>query len=262
MASRIQLAALVLTLAAAAHAQPPASYPSLPAQDPAFKDLPRAQQTELRQKTERIQTFAILNSTQPNDGNEILTGLRLMFDPAVKMYLLPSQNYMVVQATPDELALAGKLIAEWDRPRKTYRLTYTLTERDAGKVIGIQRVTLDLIAGQRTTLKNGDKIPVITGDFKTESASTQSQFTYLDIGLNFQATLQDSSTGAVLNSVVEQSEVGDEKNLRSTDDPIIRQTKIEGAVTLTPGKATNIGSLDRVGTTRHLDVDVTLEPTK
>ena len=57
-----------------------------------------------------VQTFYLSNSSQPNDGNEILTGLRLLLDPSVKLYLVPSQNAIVMRGTADELLLAQKLI--------------------------------------------------------------------------------------------------------------------------------------------------------
>ena len=87
-----------------------------------------------------------------------------------------------------------------------------------------------------------------------------SQLDRLPTPLDFDATLQETSTGAVLLSRVEQSEVGGETSLRNSEEPIIRQTRIEGDVTLVTGKPTNLGSLERIGSTRHLDVDVVLEP--
>ena len=261
----LSLCAATLALAAACtavHAQAPSAFPALPAQDSATRDLTRTQASDLREKIKQVQTFRLVNATDPNDGNEILTGLRLFFDPSFKVYLIPHDNYIVIEGTPDELALAGKLIAEWDRPRHPYRLTYTITERDAGKVIGIQHVAVDLISGQRSELRNGSKIPVVAGNYKSGSSSTESQFTYLDIGLSFDATLQETASGAVLKSQVEQSEVGGESTLSNSNEPIIRQTRIEGSVLLVPGKAVSLGSLDRIGTTRHVDVEVTLEPLK
>ena len=71
-----------------------------------------------------------------------------------------------------------------------------------------------------------------------------------------------SATGVVLRSSVEQSEVGDQKSLLTTSDPIIQQTRIESTVALSPGRIASLGSLDRTGTARHLDIEVTLEPSK
>ncbi len=42
-------------------------------------------------------------------------------------------------------------------------------------------------------------------------------------------------------------------------DPVVRQTSVEGTAFLTAGKPVVLGSLDIPGSTRHLDVDVMME---
>ena len=124
----------------------------------------RAERSDLREAAP-LTTIYLKNAVQPNDGNELLTGLRLMLDPAVKLYLVPSENAIVLKALPEEIATATKLISELDVPRKEYRLVYTLTETDNGKRLPPQHITLEATAGQRVLLKQGSKIPVITGKF-------------------------------------------------------------------------------------------------
>ena len=68
---------------------------------------------------------------------------------------------------------------------------------DDGRRVGTQHFSMVLVSNQRTTMKQGSKIPIATGTFsETGSASTQTQFTYLDVGLNFDATLDDPSTAS------------------------------------------------------------------
>ena len=64
-----------------------------------------------------VQTFYLTNASQQNDANEILTAIRNLLDPSVKVYLVPSQNAIVMRATPDQLLLAQKLLADLDRAR-------------------------------------------------------------------------------------------------------------------------------------------------
>mgnify|MGYP000476360394 CR=1 FL=1 len=47
--------------------------------------------------------------------------------------------------------------------------TYTITELDGGKRVGVQHFALALVPGGRTTLKNGSKVPVATGSFSTNN---------------------------------------------------------------------------------------------
>ena len=56
-------------------------------------------------------------------------------------------------------------------------------------------------------------MPVATGSYDAGSAGTagrgaQTQFQYLDVGMNFAATLTEASGGVVLKSKVEQLSVG------------------------------------------------------
>jgi general secretion pathway protein D len=72
-----------------------------------------------------FQTFYLTNATQVNDANEITVAVRNLLPPDVKVFLVPSQNAITMRGTPDQLALAQKIISDLDRPKKTYRLTFT-----------------------------------------------------------------------------------------------------------------------------------------
>ena len=193
--------------------------------------------------------------------------MRLLLEPNVKMYLIPSQNALAMQILPGEVPIVEKFLAEWDRPHRPYRLTYTVIESDSGKRIGSQTFALELVNNQRGVLKTGSKIPVATGTFNNGSTGginapigTQTQFTYLDVGYNFDVTLSETATGAQVKSRFEQSSVAEKTSIAGVDEPLIRQSVIEGIFFLTPNKPTNIGAIDTPGTTRHLDVEVTLAP--
>lgn len=65
-----------------------------------------------------VETFYLTNVSQQNDANEVLVALRnVLVDPDLKIYLVASQNAIILRATPDELALADKLIRDLDRTR-------------------------------------------------------------------------------------------------------------------------------------------------
>ena len=81
-----------------------------------------------------VQTFYLSNSSQANDGNEILTGLRLLLDPSVKLYLVPSQNAIVMRATTDQLLLAQKLINDFDRARAEVVVDVAILEVNKDKI--------------------------------------------------------------------------------------------------------------------------------
>jgi type II secretory pathway component GspD/PulD (secretin) len=211
-----------------------------------------------------VRTFSLNNASQPNDANEIYTLLRNMLPSSVKSYFLPSQMMITVRATPEDLALVQKLLNDVDRPKKTYRLTYTITEMEGGKRVGTQHFAMVVASGQPTKLKQGSKVPVVTGSYSPSGASTsgpgvQTQFTYLDVGMNFEATLDEFANGVRLRSNVEQLSIAEEKSGVGAQDPIVRQTSLTGASFLSPGKPLVLGSLDIPGSTRHLDIEVVME---
>jgi len=203
-------------------------------------------------------TFYLTNVSQQNEGNEIVTAVRNLLDPQARVFFVPNQNAVVVSTTPDQLAVAQKLIGDLDRPKKTYRLTYTIAETDGGKRVSAQHFAMVVVTGQRTVMKQGVKVPIVTGSV-TEGASTKSQITYLDIGMNFDASLDEFVNGVRLKTKVEQLSVAEEKSGVGPQDPAIRQTALEGTSFLTPGKPLMLGSLDIPESTRHLDVGVVIE---
>jgi type II secretory pathway component GspD/PulD (secretin) len=209
--------------------------------------------------TRPLRTFYLSNSVSQNEANEITVAIRNTVDPGVRIYLLPSMNALVARATSEQMDQVQKLINELDRPKKAYRLTYTITEIDGGKRVGVQHFSMVLTEGQRTVMKQGSKVPVVTGSYNSGSAGAESQVTFIDVGMNFDATLDPYGNGARLKSKVEQLGIAEEKSGVGPQDPIVRQTAVEGTVFLTAGKPVVIGSLDVPGSTRHLDVDVMME---
>jgi hypothetical protein len=141
---------------------------------------------------------------------------------------------------------------------KTYRLTYTLMETDGGKRVGTQHVAMIVVSGRKTVLKQGNRVPLVTGSVST-SGGTQTQVQYLDIGLNIDASIDESADGVKLNTQVEQSSIAEEKSGLGTQDPIVRQAKLEGTSILTEGKPLILGSMDIPNTSRHLDIEVVME---
>jgi type II secretory pathway component GspD/PulD (secretin) len=213
-----------------------------------------------RVDTRPYQTFYLGASSQQNDANEVTVAVRNLLPPDVKIYLVPSQNAIVVRATPDELVLVQKIINDLDRPKKAYRLIYTITELDGDKRVGTQHFAMIVAAGQRTVLKQGSKVPIATGSFSaTGSSGEQMQFTYVDVGMNFDATLDEFANGARLRTKVEQLSVAEQMSSVGSHDPVIRQSTLEGTSFLALGKPLVLGSMDIPGSTRHLDVEVVME---
>jgi hypothetical protein len=214
----------------------------------------QAQDADAKSGPKIYQTLYLTNLTQPNDANELVTDLRNMLVNA-KVYYVPSQGAISMLGTSEEIARAQKILADLDKTKKIYRLTYTIRESDGGKTIGQQHFSIIVASGSMTVLKQGSRVPVNTNS----SAQGPNEVTYLDVGLDIEASLDGYLDGARLRTKIMQSSIAEEKSDTGTQDPIIRQTTVEGTSTLVQGKPLVLGSLDVPGSTRHQEVEVVSE---
>jgi len=202
-----------------------------------------------------IETVHLKHVTSQQDLNDLQTDLRNML-PMARIFAILTQNALSIRATPEDMENAKKLIAELDQPRRSYRITYTITESENGKHVGAHSIAVVVVQGEKSVAKYGNRVPIVTGMFNKEGPEQSSQVQYLDVGLNIQASLD----GGRLSSKVEQTSVSEEKSGIGLQDPIVRQTMIETNSDLTPGKALVVGSLDIPGTTRHQEIEALAEP--
>jgi hypothetical protein len=82
---------------------------------------------------------------------------------------------------------------------------------------------------------------------------------YQDIGFEIEVSLNTYLDGVRLLTKMGESSVAEEKSGVGAQDPIFRQTTMEGTSTLVLGKPLVLGSLDIPGTTRRQEVDVVAE---
>jgi hypothetical protein len=205
---------------------------------------------------EIYQTLYLTNLTQQNDATELLTDLRNML-PKSKLYYVPSQSAMSIRGSAEDIALAQKILSDLDKTKKIYRLTYTMTEKDGGKTIGVQHFSFIIASGSRTDFKQGSRVPVVTANLSSGSANTE--YTYLDIGQEVDASLDGYLDGVRLRTKVVQSGIAEDKSAVGPQVPVIRQITYEGTSTLVQGKPLVLGSLDVPGSTRHQEIEVVSE---
>jgi hypothetical protein len=209
---------------------------------------------EARPAQVSYQIFYLKNATRQMDLNDIQTDLRNMLTKA-KIYGVASQSAISIQGSAEDLALAEKMIAELDRPRKAYRLTYTITNMEGGKRVGAEHFSLIVSSGGKAALKQGSRVPIMTGSYDIGTGKQNTEVQYQDVGLSIEASLDGES----LHSKVEQTSPAEEKSGLGLQDPIIRQTVLDGMSTLTTEKAQVLGSLDIPGSTRHEEIEVAVE---
>ena len=176
----------------------------------------RQKHTDLDQ--EAVQTFYLSNVAQQNDANEIVTAIRNLVDPSVRVNLIPSQNAIIMRATPDVLLLAQKVLNDLDRARPEVVVDVAVLEvnRDKIRTLGItlpQSITITPQASPNSTTTSGST-PTTGGTTTTPSNFTLNTLANMN-ATNFAVTVG----GATLNALLTDTDTHILQNprIRATD---------------------------------------------
>ena len=178
----------------------------------------RTKRTELDEQA--VQTFYLTNVSQQNDANEILTAIRNLLDPSTKIYLVPSQNAIVMRATPDQLLLAQKLLNDLDRTRPEVVVDVAILEvsRDKVRKLGLtlpQQVSLTPQANPNTTTPTtGGSTPGTGGATTTASNFTLNSLAHLNAN-NFAVGISGATLDALLTDA--DTRILQNPSIRATD---------------------------------------------
>ena len=214
---------------------------------------------EPKPDTATYRTFYLINVAEKRSANDVVTDLRNML-PRARLFYVPSQYAISMHGSADDIQTAQKILSDIDRPHKTYRLTYSLTEMNGDEALGTRKVSLvALDSGDRVTIKQGDKVPIVTGTTEAGGSAQNSEVQYEDIGLMIEAAVEGSPDALLLSTRVAQSSVADQHTASGAGDPTFRQTVLDGVMTLVPGKPLVLGTLDIPGTTHREEVAVESE---
>jgi len=169
-----------------------------------------------------VQTFYLTNVSQQNDANEIMVAIRNLLDPGLKIYLVASQNALVIRATPDELVLAEKLINDLDRTRPEVVVDVAVLEvsRQLERNLGI---TLPTSFGLTPQYSNANISTSSTGTTGTTGTGTSSTTSTSGITLNTLGNLNATNfavsvSGGTVNALLSDSDT------RILQNPRIRAT--------------------------------------
>src|SRR5438270_1004381 len=114
----------------------------------------------------------------------------------------------------------------------------------------IQNPQIRALDGQKASLKIGDRVPVATGSFQPGIGGVginplvNTQFQYLDVGVNIEITPHVHANGEVtLKVTMDVSAVTGQSNIGGISQPIIGQRKIEHEIRLKDGEANLLGGI-------------------
>jgi len=182
---------------------------------------------------------------------DVQTALRNLL-PNAKIYAIANQNTIALWASDEDFALAQKVVADLDKPHQGYRVSFALIEMDGAKRLSERHYSLVAWGNERSSLKQGRRIPILTGTAEKDSAA---QVQYVDVGLNLEATVSDGQ----LRVKVEESAISTDKPATATSDPIVEQMVLTGNAPWANGKPVVLGLLALPGSTHHAVVEATVD---
>ncbi|MFL6444036.1 MAG: cohesin domain-containing protein [Candidatus Sulfotelmatobacter sp.] len=165
-----------------------------------------AKRKELEQSV--LKTFYLTNLSQPTELQDVVNAIRAVLDVQRVQQLL-SQNALVVRGTPDQIALAQKLVEDLDkaRPEVIVDIAVMQVSKDRSRTLGLSpptsaTVTLQPNINQTTTTTgttnagNGGTVTQTTGNGSNGSISlnTLGNLNATD----FQVTIPSANLSAVL----------------------------------------------------------------
>ena len=157
-----------------------------------------AKRKELEQSV--LKTFYLQNLSQPTELQDVVNAIRAVLDVQRVQQLL-SQNALVVRGTPDQIALAEKLVDDLDkaRPEVIVDIAVLQVSKDKSRTLGLSPPTSATVALQSNI--NTTTTPT-TGTTGTTTSSSSGGLELNTLGnlnaTDFQVTIPSANLSAVM----------------------------------------------------------------
>src|SRR6202167_3644141 len=159
-----------------------------------------AKRKELEQSV--LKTFYLQNLSQPTELQDVVNAIRAVLDVQRVQQLL-SQNALVVRGTPDQIALAEKLVDDLDkaRPEVVVDIAVLQISKDKSRTLGLSPPTSATVALQSNINTNAATTTTTTG---TTTAATGSNGLELNTlgnlnATDFQVTIPSANLSAIMS---------------------------------------------------------------
>jgi general secretion pathway protein D len=176
-----------------------------------------AKRKELEQSV--IRTFYLNNLSQPNELQDLVNILRTLLDTQ-RLQQFPSQQAIVVRGTPDQIAMAQKLIEDLDKskPEVVVEVAIMQVTRDKLRNLGINPPTSVTVGLQQSNASSGTTSTVTGAAGNTASATTGTtapQLTLNTLGnlnaTNFSVTIPNATANFLMSDssskLIQQPEI-------------------------------------------------------
>src|SRR5216683_4237815 len=158
-----------------------------------------AKRKELEQSV--LKTFYLSNISQPTELQDVVNAIRAVLDVQRVQQLL-SQNALVVRGTPDQIALAEKLVDDLDRARPEVIVDIAVLQvsKDRSRTLGLSPPTSATVALQSNI--NTTTTPSTNGTTTPSSGSNNTGLNLNTLGnlnaTDFQVTIPSANLSAVM----------------------------------------------------------------
>jgi general secretion pathway protein D len=161
-----------------------------------------AKRKELEQSV--LKTFYLQNLSQPTELQDVVNAIRAVLDVQRVQQLL-SQNALVVRGTPDQIALAEKLVEDLDkaRPEVIVDIAVLQVSKDKSRTLGLSPPTSATVTLQ-SNINTATPITTTTGTTTTTTGSTSNSGLSLNTlgslnATDFQVTIPSANLSAVMS---------------------------------------------------------------
>src|SRR6267378_3949238 len=138
-----------------------------------------AKRKELEQNV--IKTFYLSNLSQPTELQDVVNAMRTILEVS-RIQQLPSQGAIVVRGTPDQMALAQKLVDDLDkaRPEVIVDIAVMQVSKDRSRTLGLSPPTSATVALQ-SNINNTTTTTSTNGTTTTTTPTTSNNSNQLNL---------------------------------------------------------------------------------
>ena len=161
-----------------------------------------AKRKELEQSV--LKTFYLTNLSQPTELQDVVNAIRAVLDVQRVQQLL-SQNALVVRGTPDQIALAEKLVEDLDkaRPEVIVDIAVMQVSKDRSRTLGLSPPTSATV----TLQSNLNPTTTTTGTTGTTTGTTTGSANGINLNTlgnlnatDFQVTIPSANLSAIMSN--------------------------------------------------------------
>ncbi len=146
-----------------------------------------------------------------------------------------------------------------------YQLDFKLSEIEDGKKINSRSYSmLAQAGGVLSKLRLGARVPVPTGGFRSDTANAlvNTQYQYMEAGMNIDCRIQEQEGALALNVTVDSSSFTHPAQDNPIKQPVMNQLKFDLSTIVGIGRPTVISTADDPSSKRQFQLEVTATKVK